>query len=196
MGFPECTVAVYDGNVFRGRTELGPQYHNSAVKIATGLEFLVPKFNSELFILLPGWEETTLAVGGDRFVWVPKVVIDALAVWATVCWEGLWLEQFVVRVRLQGTRCWGRIGSDHYQVARIIVVYLGRDTSVGIATRYGLDGPGIEHRWRRDFPHPSRPALGLTQPPIQWVPGLSRGSSDRGVVLTTHPYLAPRLRKE
>ena len=39
-------------------------------------------------------------------------------------------------------------------------VYEGRDSSVGIATRYGLDGPGIESRWRRDFPHPSRPALG------------------------------------
>jgi hypothetical protein len=26
-----------------------------------------------------------------------------------------------------------------------------------------------------DFPHLSRPALGLTQPPVQWVPGLSRG---------------------
>jgi hypothetical protein len=51
----------------------------------------------------------------------------------------------------------------------------GRDTSVGIATRYGLVGPGIESRWRRDFPHPSRPALGPTQPPIQWIPGLSRG---------------------
>ena len=28
------------------------------------------------------------------------------------------------------------------------------------STPYGLDGPGIEYRWRRDFPHPSRPALG------------------------------------
>ena len=41
-----------------------------------------------------------------------------------------------------------------------IGLYGGRDSSVGIATRYGLDGPGIESRWRRDFPHPSRPALG------------------------------------
>ena len=51
---------------------------------------------------------------------------------------------------------------------------MGRDSSVGIATRYELDGPGIESRWGRDFPHPSRPALGPIQPPVQWVPGLSR----------------------
>ena len=37
---------------------------------------------------------------------------------------------------------------------------VGRDSSVGIATRYDLDGPGIESRWGRGFPHPSRPALG------------------------------------
>jgi hypothetical protein len=48
-------------------------------------------------------------------------------------------------------------------------------SSVGIATDYGLDGPGIESRWGRDFPHLSRPALGHTQPPVQWVPGLSGG---------------------
>ena len=30
--------------------------------------------------------------------------------------------------------------------------------AVGIVTHYGLDGPGIESRWRRDFPHPSRSA--------------------------------------
>jgi len=47
----------------------------------------------------------------------------------------------------------------------------GRDSFVAIATRYGLDGPGIESRRGRDFPHPTRPALGLTQLPLQWMLG-------------------------
>ena len=52
-------------------------------------------------------------------------------------------------------------------VVVVVVVVVGRDSSVGIATRYGLDGPEIEFRWGRDFPHPSRPALGPTQHLIQ-----------------------------
>ena len=68
-----------------------------------------------------------------------------------------------------------------------VSVCMGRDGSVSIATRYGLDGPGIETRWGRDFPHPSRQALGPTQPPAKWVPVLSQGYSGRGVALTTHP---------
>ena len=46
---------------------------------------------------------------------------------------------------------------------------VGRDSAVGIGTHCGLDGPGIESRWGRDFPHPSIPALVPTQPPVQWV---------------------------
>ena len=56
-----------------------------------------------------------------------------------------------------------------------LLSYVCQDSSVGIATRYGLDCPGIESRWGWDFPHLSRPALRPTQPPVQWVPGLSPG---------------------
>jgi len=57
---------------------------------------------------------------------------------------------------------------------------MGRDNVVGITTRYGLDGPGIESLWGRDFTHPSRPALGPIQPTIQWVPGLFLGGKAAG----------------
>jgi hypothetical protein len=61
----------------------------------------------------------------------------------------------------------------------------GPGSSVGVVTDYALNGPGIASRWGRDFPQPSRPALGPTQPPVQWVKFFSRGKLGRGVMLTT-----------
>ena len=70
----------------------------------------------------------------------------------------------------------------------VLIIKLGRDSSVGIATFYGLDGPVIESRWEVRF-----------SAPVQTGPGSHSASytmgtlsfpvvkSGRGVSLTTHP---------
>ena len=66
------------------------------------------------------------------------------------------------------------LGAHHIlHVSRIKVnalhSYSGRrDSSVGIATRYGMDGPGIETLWKRDFPHPP---VGLGAHPASYTMG-------------------------
>ena len=75
---------------------------------------------------------------------------------------------------------WQQVARDPHNIKFHLTSYMGRDSSVGIATRYGLDGLGIESRLGRDFPHPSRPVLGPTQPPVQWVPGIFPGGKAAG----------------
>jgi len=79
----------------------------------------------------------------------------------------------------------------HFFLSLLTYVECGPGSVVGIATGYGLDGPGIESRWGRDFPHLSRPALGSTQPPVQWVPSLFRGKEQPGRDADPSPFLVP-----
>ena len=68
------------------------------------------------------------------------------------------------------------------------IVRVGRDSVIGIASRYKLDGPGTESRWGLDFWYLSR------QP---WDPPslLYKGHwSNQGMALTTLPHLVPTLK--
>ena len=76
---------------------------------------------------------------------------------------------------------------------------MDRDSVVGRATNYGLDGPEIEYQWVRDFLHTSKPVPGAAQPPIQryngyriFIPGVKRQGRD----VDHPPHPAPRLKKE
>jgi hypothetical protein len=78
----------------------------------------------------------------------------------------------------------------------ICVFYLyrcGPGSSVGIATGYGLDGPGIESWWGRDFPQPVQTGPGVHPASCTMGTGSFPGvESGRGVTLTPHPLLVPR----
>jgi len=81
-------------------------------------------------------------------------------------------------------------------LAKLTEPIVGRDRAVGIASRYGLDGSGIESRWGTRFSAPVQTGPG-TRPAsyamgTRYFPGTKR--PERGV--DHPPHLAPRLKKE
>jgi hypothetical protein len=69
------------------------------------------------------------------------------------------------------------------------------DSVVDIATRYMLEGPGIESQWGeifRTYSDRLRGPSSLLYSGYRVFPG---GKGGRGVMLTTHSLLVPRLRK-
>jgi len=85
---------------------------------------------------------------------------------------------------------------DQIQKNEVVRACSGPGSIVGIATGYGLDGPGIESQWGARF-----------SPPVQTGPGayaasctMGTGSfsgvkGGRGVTLAPHPFLVPWSRK-
>ena len=59
-------------------------------------------------------------------------------------------------------------------IIKPIYTVCGTGSSVGIATDYGLEVPESNPGGDEIF-RPSKPVLGPTQPPVKWVPLLSRG---------------------
>ena len=71
---------------------------------------------------------------------------------------------------------------------RILKKLVGRDSSVGTATCYGLDGPGIESRWGAKFSalvqtgpgaHPASYTMGTGAFP--WVKRPGRGADHQPI---------------
>ena len=80
--------------------------------------------------------------------------------------------------------------------ARLHYSICGPGSSDGIATDYGLDGPGSNPGGDEIF-RPSRPALGPTQPTVKMGTGSFPGvKCGRGVLLTTPPLLVPQSWKD
>jgi hypothetical protein len=65
--------------------------------------------------------------------------------------------------------------------------FFSQCTGIAQSVRDSLDGPRMESRWGRDFALPSRPALGTTQPSIQWVTRLFTGRVKRPERGLSHP---------
>jgi hypothetical protein len=77
------------------------------------------------------------------------------------------------------------------------ILRVPKDISVvGIAADYGMDGPGIESRWRARFSAPVQTGPGAHPASRKMGTGSFPGvKSGWGVTLTPHPLLVPWSRK-
>jgi len=76
------------------------------------------------------------------------------------------------------------------------VLSVGRVSAVGIATRYGLDVPGIESRWGARFSAPVQTGPGAYPASYTMGTGSFPGLKRPGRGVDHPPHLAPRLKKE
>ena len=101
-----------------------------------------------------------------------------------------WLKKYKLYVTKKKKKTWDHNFHFYYRCV------CGPGSVVGIATGYGLGGPGIESRWGARFfvtvqtglgAHPASCTMGTGS--LLWV------KSSQGVTLTPHPLLEPWSRK-
>ena len=73
---------------------------------------------------------------------------------------------------------------------------MGRDSSVGIESRYGLDGPGIQSRWGARFSAPVHTGPGAHPVPCTVGTGSFPGAKRQGRGVEHPPHIARRLKQE
>jgi hypothetical protein len=95
-------------------------------------------------------------------------------------------------------RSFGGVEAVYFKLHMNTIKERSRGRSVSIVSDYGLDDRGSIPDRGRGFSSSFcvQTGSGAHQPPVQWVPGvISPGAKrGRGVMLTTHPHLVPRLR--
>jgi len=99
----------------------------------------------------------------------PLLKVDAMELWLLK-----WGLQVPRQRRIKDKRKSSAVQKLNWICASVV----GRNSAVGVETRYGVGGPVIESRWGPDFPRQSRLALWPTKPPIRWVPALFRGKAN------------------
>jgi hypothetical protein len=91
--------------------------------------------------------------------------------------EGMWKEAVVTNFRQCPSVCLSNrlvLYGFAFHAALSFNFRIHKSPGTGIATGYGLDGRVVKVRvpeGSRIFSTSSRPTLGSTQPPIEWVPG-------------------------
>jgi hypothetical protein len=145
------------------------------------------------FLSWPTWSRIYVSryAGPARILTLTLLVYDGTSVWRSAavvpfCWSDSVVpyhkecKQNMARHPSSSDSHFGNVSSSSelFQLCRCQIG--SRDSVVGTATDYGLDDQGSEFRvlvGSRIFSTSSRPTLGSTQPPSQWVPG---GSFPRG----------------
>jgi hypothetical protein len=115
-------------------------------------------------------------------------------VFACLCWYAVLIDTGHCGVTSQKSEdlnsccLWGSTG--HFRSE--VFTFCGLGSSVGIATGYGLDGPGIEPWWGVRFSALVQTGLGAHPASCTMGTGSFPGvKSAQGVTLTPHPLLVP-----